>query len=61
MEQLLAGGETLTIEFKSDRKAVPDRELIAADVALANKEDGVLLHGVKDSGEATGLHDTHPT
>ena len=61
MEQLLAGGETLTIEFKSDRKALPDRELIAAVVVLANMEGGVLLLGVEDSGEANGLHNIHPT
>ena len=58
MEQLLAGDETLTIESRVIAKRC---RMIAAVVVLANMEGGVLLHGVKDSGEATGLPDTHPT
>ena len=61
MEQLLAGGETLTIEFKSDRKAVPERDLIAADVVLAKTGGGVLLLGVEDNGEDPGFYDIRPT
>ena len=38
--KLIAGGETLTVEFKSDRKGLPDRDLIEAVVALANTEGG---------------------
>lgn len=56
---LLAGGETLTVEFKSDRKCLPDRDLIAAIVALANTEGGDLLLGVEDDGTVTGLHANH--
>ena len=58
-EHLLTGGETLTVEFKSDRKALSDRDLISAVVALANTEGGALLLGVEDNGEVTGLHDNH--
>ena len=61
MEQLLAGGETLTIEFKSDRKALPERDLIAAVVVLANMEGGVLLLGAEDNGECPGFYDIRPT
>ncbi len=35
-------GEDLLTEFKSDQQSLPDRELIAAVVALANTEGGVL-------------------
>ena len=60
LKKLIAGGETLTVEFKSDRKGLPDRDLIEAVVALANTEGGVLLLGVEDgTGEITGLHPSH--
>lgn len=57
--ELMAQGESLTLEFKSDRKRLPDSDLIAAVVALANTEGGNLLLGVEDDGTATGLHDAH--
>lgn len=47
-------GETLTVEFKSDRKPLPDRELVAAIVALANAEGDTLFLGVEDDGTVTG-------
>ena len=28
LKKLIAGGETLTVEFKSDRKGLPDRDLL---------------------------------
>lgn len=56
---LVAGGENLTVEFKSDLKCLPDRELIAAVVALANTEGGDLFLGVEDDGAPTGLHANH--
>ena len=60
LKKLIAGGETLTVEFKSDRKGLPDRDLVEAVVALANTEGGVLLLGVEDgTGEVTGLHPLH--
>jgi len=56
---LVAGGENLTVEFKSDLKCLPDRELIAAVVALANTEGGDLFLGVEDDGAPSGLHANH--
>ena len=59
IRKLLSKGENLTIEFKSDRKCLPDRDLIAAAMALANTEGGDLLLGVEDDGTITGLHKNH--
>ncbi len=38
LKKILAKGETLTVEFKSDVKGLPDRDLVAAVVAMANTE-----------------------
>ncbi len=59
LKTLLAQGETLTVEFKSDAKGLPDRDLVAAVVALANTEGGVLLLGVEDDGTVTGVQPFH--
>lgn len=59
LKTLLARGETLTVEFKSDAKGLPDRDLVAAVVALANTEGGVLLVGVEDDGTVTGVQPYH--
>ncbi|MDD2302774.1 MAG: ATP-binding protein [Eubacteriales bacterium] len=59
IEKLIQQGESLSLEFKSDRKRLPDSDLIAAVVALANTEGGDLLLGMEDDGTATGLHDAH--
>lgn len=56
---LIKKGEALDLEFKSDQKCLSDRDLVAAAVALANTEGGVLLLGVEDDGTATGLHTNH--
>ncbi len=42
--------ESLTCEFKSDRKCLPDRELIEAVVCMANGEGGEIYLGVEDDG-----------
>jgi len=52
-------GETLTVEFKSDRSRLPDTELIEALICLANAEGGELWLGVEDDGTPTGLHAAH--
>lgn len=57
--ELIRRGESLTLEFKSDAKGLPDRDLVAAVVALANTEGGDLLLGVEDDGRITGLHPNH--
>lgn len=59
LESLLAAGETLTVEFKSDAKRLPDRDLVAAAVAMANTEGGQILLGVEDDGTVTGVQPTH--
>src|SRR5690625_1868743 len=56
---LIRGGENLAVEFKSDVKSLPDRDLIAAIVALANTEGGNLFLGIEDDGAPTGLHANH--
>ena len=56
---LIRQSESMTLEFKSDAKCLPDRELVAAVVALANSDGGKLLLGVEDDGEISGLHANH--
>lgn len=48
--------ETLTVEFKSDRKRLSDGDLVEAIVCMANAEGGELWLGVEDDGRPTGLH-----
>lgn len=59
LDAIRAKGETLTIEFKSDQKGIPDRELIATVIALANTEGGDLYLGIENDGTITGLHASH--
>lgn len=56
---MLEQGETLTVEFKSDRHKLPDKDLIEAIVGLANTDGGYLLVGVEDDGTVTGVHPSH--
>ena len=51
--------ESLTVEFKSDRSRLPDRELIETVVCLANTDGGEIYLGVEDDGQVTGLHPQH--
>jgi len=51
--------ESLTVEFKSDRKKLPDRDLVAAVVCLANSEGGEVYLRVEKDGTLTGLHPEH--
>lgn len=57
--KLIQQGETLSLEFKSDLKCLPDRDLVATVVSLANTDGGDLLLGVEDDGTITGLHANH--
>lgn len=59
MTHSLPPAESLTIEFKSDRKKLSDTELVEALVCLANAEGGELWLGVEDDGTPTGLHAEH--
>lgn len=51
--------ETLTVEFKSDMKKLPDNDLIDAIVGMTNTDGGELFLGVEDDGIITGLHKHH--
>ncbi len=59
IKAILDSGETLSVEFKSDIKGLPDRDLVAAVVAMANTEGGLILLGVEDDGRITGVQPTH--
>jgi len=59
IDKLIQQGESLSLEFKSDLKCLPDRDLVATVVSLANTDGGDLLLGVEDDGAVTGLHANH--
>lgn len=59
MKFLIPSAESLTVEFKSDRKRLPDQDLVEAIVCLANTYGGELWLGVEDDGTPTGLHAEH--
>ena len=52
--RIIAGGETLEHEFKSDQGPLSSSDMYEEVVALANHEGGVLLIGVEDNGAITG-------
>ncbi len=56
---MLPKKETLTIEFKSDIKKLPDSEIFEAVVAFANTEGGDLYLGIENNGDVTGVHKSH--
>ena len=58
-EALIALGESIDREFKSDRRQLSDRAIYEEVVALANTSGGVLLIGVEDDGAITGAHPRH--
>lgn len=63
LRTLIAAGESLIVEFKSDERApFSDRDLIEATVCLANRTgQGVayLLIGVEDDGRVSGARMRH--
>ena len=61
VRRIATGGETFTAEFKRGRrlKDLNDTDIVNAVVCLANGHGGVLLLGVEDSGEITGLQPRH--
>lgn len=59
LKKLIRGKETLTVEFKSDEKRLPDSDLVDSLAAMANSQGGILLEGVEDDGEITGLCKAH--
>ena len=56
---ILPDKESLKVEFKSDRKGLPDEDLIETVVGMANAEGGDIFLGVEDDGTPTGLHPRH--
>ena len=46
--------ESLTVEFKSDRRGLSDNEIVLAAVCLANSDGGRLFIGIEDDGSVTG-------
>lgn len=59
LHDLIRQGESLTVEFKSDRGPLDDAELLTTVVCLANAQGGRIVIGVEDDGTVTGLHETH--
>ena len=59
LENMIAQGERLDQEFKSDRKQISDKDIYEEVVALANTDGGKLLIGVEDDGVITGAHSRH--
>lgn len=57
---LIAGGETLNVEFKGESKhQLNDNDLVEAIACLANGAGGVLLIGVEDDRRITGARPRH--
>lgn len=60
LETLIAQGESLEQEFKSDsRREFTDKEIYDEIVALANTNGGMLLIGVEDNKTITGSRPRH--
>jgi len=59
LQDLIAKGETLAVEFKSDRRQISDKEIYEEIVSLANTAGGALLIGVEDNGDVTGAAPRH--
>jgi len=59
LENLIAAGESVELEFKSDRQQISDNAIYEEIVALANTDGGVLLIGVEDDGTVTGAQPRH--
>ncbi len=59
MPESIPEQESLTVEFKSDRGRLPDADLAAAVICLANSEGGELYVGIEADGKVTGRHPAH--
>lgn len=59
MQDIIPNKESLTIEFKSDRRRLSDRDLVEAVVCLCNSNGGEIYLGVENDGTPTGLHAEH--
>ena len=61
LEEIIAGGEAIDQEFKSDRRQLSDAQIYEEVVALANSRGGTLLIGIEDDGTVSGTHRRHGT
>lgn len=61
LEELLSAGESLELEYKSDRRQISDKEIYEEIVAFANTSGGVLLIGVENDGSVSGTRPRHGT
>lgn len=59
LQALIQAGESLTVEFKSDRQPLNDATIYEEVVAMANTKGGTLLIGVEDDGTVTGARLRH--
>lgn len=60
IERLIQRGESLAVEFKTDRaRPLPDREIYEAIVCFANAQGGVLLIGIENDGTVSGPRRRH--
>lgn len=60
LEAVLAAGEDVDVEFKSDeRKQFNDSSIVEAVVCLANGRGGSLFIGVEDDGRVSGARPRH--
>jgi len=59
LKEVIALGESLCWEFKSDRRKLSDSEIYEEIVAMANTEGGILFIGVEDDGTISGAQPRH--
>ena len=53
---LISSGESLEVEFKSDKKILSDKDIYEIVIGLANTKGGYLFLGIEDNGTITGLN-----
>lgn len=58
VKRIVAEGESFTTEFKRDR-GLNDTDIVNAVVCMANGDGGLLLLGVEDDGQITGIQHRH--
>lgn len=59
LKEIIALGEAVDREFKSDRRKISDAEIYEEIVAMANADGGFLLIGVEDDGTVSGAQPRH--
>ncbi len=54
LQDLISGGENLTVEFKKSTKEIT-KDVYEAVCSFSNREGGHIFLGVKDNGEILGI------